>query len=335
MAASPEHQFIAEAIDSVLSRYATTKLLGVLEAGRKKFDYSCVLERDFHRVLSSQVLWSHTEGIHKDLMTLLHEEESYLKVYFAKDTTKHRMRIDEVISEYKKNSQTRALLKGLRIIYLPSEFDADKLSEQKLMSGLMSHLVCKDLLFGTVFGRLSSFDIRVFANHGGPLGLKYAVLDEITENGLIHNPTFKERLGYSTTSTIREVTTMLSALGLVKRLDNSVILLPTLKGRMLLDLARKLVVDNSSDETASGEFEIIKSLLFPIGSSGQFNYLKEIKESALYSANNFGRKLTVSAQSEGTKFYKTFNWDDWHEQLQMMPELKDKLFTEPDFDYVY
>ncbi|ETC77110.1 hypothetical protein SEEC5569_04235 [Salmonella enterica subsp. enterica serovar Cerro str. 5569] len=35
-------------------------------------------------------------------MTLLHEEESYLKVYFAKDTTKHRMRIDEVISEYKK-----------------------------------------------------------------------------------------------------------------------------------------------------------------------------------------------------------------------------------------
>lgn len=334
MAVSPEHQFVAEEINSVLLKYANTKLLGVLESERKKFDYSCTLERDCQRVLVSQVLWSHTEGIHKDLMTLLHDHESLLKVYFIKDTTKHRLKIEEVISEYKSNPNTKPLLKGLRLIFLPSDFDADKESEQKFMSNYMSQLICRDLLFGVVFGRLSKFDIRVFANHGGPFGLKLAVLDEVTKNGLIHSPTFKKNLGYSTSGPLREITTMLSALGLVRRLDRSTVLLPSIKGRMFMDLARRLMYQDKHDQKHIEELDAITNLLCPSSTVAQPNYFDDIKRSAIYCEKEFGRDLLQEINVEQPKFYKTYAWQELYEQIKSIPGTGKDIFEEPDCDFI-
>ena len=71
MAETAEHKFISEALDAVLQRIARTQLIGISEAERRKFDYSAVLLRDFSRPLVSQVLWSHVEGVEKDVRTLL------------------------------------------------------------------------------------------------------------------------------------------------------------------------------------------------------------------------------------------------------------------------
>lgn len=333
MATSPEHQFIAEELYSVLNYYANTKLLGVLEADRKKYDYACVLERDCERPLVSQVLWSHTEGVHKDLMMLLHDQHAVLKVYFAKDTTKHRLKIDEVISEYQNNDSTRHLLRGLKIIFLPAEFDADKPNEQRLMSNYMSQIICRDLLFGTAFGRLTRFDVRVFANHGGPLGLKYAVLDEITKNGLIHNPSFKRKLDYNSDGPLREITATLSASGLVRRIDRSNVLLPTIKGRMFMDLTRRLLYEQSNSEHSPGDLGLIKEILFGAGEREHFNTYQELMDSANYCRRQFGRDLLENIDASNPSFYSKFHWEDFYEQLKSIPGFSKTIFEEPDCDF--
>lgn len=332
MAASPEHQFIAEEISSILESYSRTKLLGVLESSRKKYDYSCVIERDLERALVSQVLWSHTDGIYKDLVTLLHDKESVLKLYLVKDTLKHRVKIDEVIAEYRSNPATKSLLVGLRVIFLPEGFDADKEIERNFMSDHISRLICSDLLVGSVFGRLSGFDIRVFSNHGGPLGLKFAILDEITRNGLIHTPTFKKRLGYSTSGTIREATTMLAALGLVKRVDQSVILLPSLKGRMFLDLTRRILYDNGESTESSGELNIIKSLLFTENRyiNSKLTRIESIISSALHCHEQFGRNLLEGVDPDRPVFHSNFNWQDIVDEWENLPYFSKEWFSDPD-----
>lgn len=315
MSTSAEHQFIAEELGSVLEHYSRTRLFGVLEADRKKHDYACVLERDCERPLVAQVLWSHTEGVHKDLMTLLHDREATLKVYLVKDTTKHRLRIDEVISEYRNNDTTKGLLQGLKLIFLPSEFDADRPAEQDLMSSFISRILCKDLLFSTVFGRLSPFDVRLFANHGGPAGLKYTVLAEITQNGLIHNPTFKKNIGYTTNSPLREITAMLSALGLVRSVDRTNIYLPTVKGRMFLDLTRHLLYEDSHPQHALGELGMVKSILFGNANTAGFDYQQEMVSAAKFSKTHFGRDLLEGIAESEPVFHSRYEWQGLYHKL--------------------
>src|SRR5258708_6483712 len=106
MADSPEHQFITQSLDKSLSRFSNTKLLGIREAQRRTFDYGSILLRDFSRPLVSQVLWSHQEGLEKDIRTLLFDSGSSLKLYFVRDTVKNRARIDEVLKSYKDKAST-------------------------------------------------------------------------------------------------------------------------------------------------------------------------------------------------------------------------------------
>src|ERR1700722_16946384 len=180
MADSPEHQFIARSFDNVLSSFSETKLLGLKEAERRKFDYGCMLLRDFSRPLVSQVLWNHLEGVDKDIRTLLFDGEAALKVYFVRDTVKARAKIDEILQSYRANQSTVKLLRGLRIIALPDGFDADSEAHQTWMKRHIHRSISTDLLFAVVFGKVNGFDVRTFSNHGGPFGLKFAALHEIT-----------------------------------------------------------------------------------------------------------------------------------------------------------
>ncbi|MEO4015138.1 hypothetical protein [Pseudomonas rossensis] len=330
MPVSAEHQFVAEEFDSVLSSYAKTKLFGVLEADRKKYDYACVLERDCNRSLVSQVLWSNSAGVHKDLMSLLHDRNAPIKVYFAKDTTKHRLKIAEVISSYRGDEALCSLLRGLKIIYLPSGFDADKQEQQMWMSNYISEIVCKDLLFATVFGRLIKSDVRVFANHNGPVGLKYAVLDEIIKNGLIHTPTFKSSIGYRSDGPTREIITMLSALGLVQRPDQTVFALPTIKGRMFMDLSKHLLYEKYNPDHILGDLGAIKDMLFKSSGLEGFDYQLEIVESAERCSTEYGRNLLEGMDFSEPKFYSNYDWKIFYDQLKDVPGFKKETFEDAD-----
>jgi hypothetical protein len=121
--------------------------------------------RDSSRPLVAQVLWRHQEGIDKDLRTLLQDAESLVKVYFVKDTIRARSRIDEVLTSYRRNPATRDLLRGLRIIPVPSGFDADKENDRAWMAKHIEESVTSDVLFNIVFGgssvRTSEFSLNM------------------------------------------------------------------------------------------------------------------------------------------------------------------------------
>ena len=253
MAASAEHQFISQTLDRTISHFSGSRLFGVSEASRGTFDYACILHRDFVRPLVSQVLWRNTRGIDKDLRTLLHDKESMVKLYFVADTVPTRTRLDEILSSYRSNERTKSLLRGLKLIFVPPCFDADKEVDRTWMADYLSNCVLNDLFLRVLFGQLTAFEYKVFVNHGGPLGLKYAILHEISENGLYHNPSFKERLGYKTDGPLREAIAMLGALGLIQRIDRSMCHVPTIKGRFILDLARLLISEATTQEDWSDE----------------------------------------------------------------------------------
>jgi hypothetical protein len=69
VAEAPEHQFLSHKFLEVLAEFSQLKLYGYTEADRKKFDFACVLHRDWDRSLVGQTLWKHTEGIDKDIRT--------------------------------------------------------------------------------------------------------------------------------------------------------------------------------------------------------------------------------------------------------------------------
>jgi hypothetical protein len=220
MADSPEHKFISLSLDKSLSDFSDTRLLGIREAQRRTFDYGCVVLRDFSRPLVSQVLWNHQEGIEKDIRTLLFDAGSSLKLYFIRDNVKNRAKLDELLKAYREQLSTAPLLRGLRIIPVPDAFDADSESHQNWMEGFIRNCISRDLLFAVVFGKLSASDLATFSDHGGPFGLKFAALQEITTSGLDHGPSFERAVG-SKGPPLREALTMLSGTGLAGAVRNS------------------------------------------------------------------------------------------------------------------
>ena len=256
MADSAEHQFISQSLERALHVYSETRLMGLREAERRKFDYGCMLLRDTTRPLVSQVLWNHDEGLEKDLRTLLFEGEAALKVYFVRDRIKNRAKIDEVIQSYRLNPATAPMLRGLKIVAIPEGFDADSEAQRIWMDKHILETVSSDLLFAVVFGKLTAQDVRVFAQHGGPFGLKIAVLQAINTVGLEHGPTFEKQLG-TRGSPLREVIAMLTGVGLVAAPAFSIQRVPTLKGRFLLDLARLLTFERGTQKDWSEETKLI------------------------------------------------------------------------------
>ncbi|MFM0167674.1 hypothetical protein [Paraburkholderia sediminicola] len=258
MADSPEHKFISEALDLALKIYSETRLLGLSEADRRSFDYGCLLLRDASRPLVSQVLWSHAEGIEKDIRSLIFDGGSSLKLYFVRDRIKNRAKIDEVLNAYRSEPSTKDLLKGLRIIPIPEGFDADKEAERQWMQKYLLESVSSDLLFAVVFGKLTHDDVRRFSLHGGPLGLKIAALQviETAKHLQEHGPSFEAAVG-SKGSPLREVLAMLGGIGLIMSPGFSTVRLPTLKGRFLLDLARLLTFERGSRTSWSPETKLI------------------------------------------------------------------------------
>lgn len=339
---SAEHQFLVAVLHHALQRYARTGLFGISEGERKKFDYACLLLRDVSRPLIAQALWAHPEGVDKDLRTLLHDSEAVLKVYFVRDTTRHRIRIDEVLQSYRTDPALRARLNGLRLVPVPGDFDADSEREQQWMSSYLDDKIAKDLLFGIVFGQLSARDFVVFAEHGGPVGLKYAILDEISAHGLNHMPTFKKRLNYDTNGPIREALAMLVAGGFVRRVVRSMVCIPTIKGRLMLDLSRRLLFEFQSGEEWMPETRSVLAILgvrdpksprdlmpdpFEGGDLAQLLY------HCIQCRTQFGRDLLARIDPEKPVFHSVFEWQNLFQSIAAIPGVSADVFDDPDSQF--
>lgn len=261
MVESPEHKFLKEELDRSLAAFADTGLFGVTEADRRKFDYACRFERDFSRPMVAQVCWSNVSGIHKDLEMLLVGDKSPVKLYLLPDTQKARLRLDEAIGRYRDNAETRGLLKGFRFLAMPADFDADNEVARMWMGEELKRRMCADLLFGVVFGRLNASDVKVFAAHGGPLGLKFALLDCVSREPISSFSEIHAALGIKSNSSIREALVMLTATGLLGQKPRALPWYPTLKGRFLLDLVRRLLCESIVKPAWSNELQLILAYL--------------------------------------------------------------------------
>lgn len=313
---TPEHQFLSDSLHSSLTKFSTSSLFGVLEAQRKTYDFACILNRDFSRPLVSQVLWKNFTGIEKDLRTLLQDTTSKIKVYLFKDSVSARAKIDEIINSYKSTSVNNQFLKGLKLIPIPNDFDADKEHQRNWMNKYIEKYISEDLLFNIVFGNFSKHDLLTFENHGGLFGLKYALLQEITKTPLLHMPTFKKELGYSTSGTIREGLIMLTATGLIKSPRKNIQCFPTIKGRWLLDITKRLTFDYTYNKSWSFETSFIFDCLDIKMPDFENDFLDEIEAfwhepvysilyDSLHCKNRFGRDLLEGIDIKSPKFYST------------------------------
>ena len=338
---SPEHQAIAEAIDQAVQSTAGSGLIGVFEAQRRTFDYACLTKRDLARPLVAQVLWKHDEGLDKDIRTLLLDEQALIKVLAIQDRIRARATLDDILRSYRTHPELNRRLRGLKIFFIPAEFDAD---EEKQRDWLREHLrrsFSEDIAFAILFGGFTRRVFEVFMAHNGPFGLKYAVLDEIVKNGQTHMPTFKERLGYSTSGPIREALTMLNATGLTQSWASSNCYFPTIRGRFLLDFTRRILIDvrnetGWSDHTES-TFEMFGCPLpeFPQEEITLKNCTTNSLASNLVHAAKcrevFGRDLLEGVDSTEPRLYSEFEIEGFVARMNGAPRFSATFFDQPDY----
>ena len=81
--------------------------------------------RDLDRPLVAQVLCQHGHGLEKDIRTLLFDSEALIKLYVIRDSARLRATLDDVLISYRGDSNTRQKLLGLKLVFVPPDFDAD------------------------------------------------------------------------------------------------------------------------------------------------------------------------------------------------------------------
>ena len=233
------------------------------------------------------------------------------------------------------------MLRGLRVIFIPSDFDADKQLDIAWMSNYLESVILRDIVFNVVFGRLAEHEVRTFADHGGLVGLKYAILHEVTEHGLSHMPTFKDRLGYKTDSPIREALTMLAATGLIRRLERTNICIPTVRGRLLLDLTRMLLFEMTHKTELSEETKLVLQSLgfeslssypdFSVRDNVRFEHpILDMIQSAIQCKTSFGRDLLSEVDPANPQFYVVYSWSEFNKRAREVYEVMPWVFSDPD-----
>jgi len=343
--ASPEHQAIAETIDNVLNSLAGSTLIGVFEGQRRTFDYSCLLKRDLERPLVAQVLWRHDQGLEKDIRTLLLDTDSALKLYVIRDSARIRATLDDVLRSYRSHAELRQRLRGLKIFFIPADFDADKEEQRRWLQRHFADTFMHDISFAIVFGGVTKHALEVFLAHNGPFGLKYAILDEIVKNGLVHMPAFKERLGYKRDGPIREALAMLNAAGLTRNWTSSVCHFPSIRGRFILDFTRRILLDvKLGDGWSIRTAEIFNALQMPTPdypsepiTATNIRITDAVSNNILHAANckaKFGRDLLDGIDLEKPQLYSDFNVTGFLDEMRLAKTFPPDFFDQPEYVFI-
>jgi hypothetical protein len=136
MAEAPEHTFLSHKFLEILQAFSKLRLYGYTEADRKKFDFACVLQRDWERPLIGQTLWKHTEGIAKDIRTMLAESNADIWAYVARDNVKNRAILHEVVQDFRQSKYRDQLFK-LKVLWIPQDFDADSDAARETVENIL------------------------------------------------------------------------------------------------------------------------------------------------------------------------------------------------------
>lgn len=249
MPESPEHEFLKTCFNEILREFSSLRLYGFTETDRKRFDFSCLLERDWTRPVAGQVLWRNAGGIDKDIRTLLTDAESEIKVYLAADTVNHQSAFEETISDFRRSGKFGDLFR-LKPIWIPSDFDADEDRQRSLVSEIVKSRIVEDILFNVVFGRIAGESIKLFLSASGIPGLNLVILHNIATQGFVNIATLAKRLAVSA-GPIREKLPLLVGAGFIASpAPGALMFSETSKGRVFLDLVCRLAKELDSGEVS-------------------------------------------------------------------------------------
>ena len=233
---SPEHEFVTQVFLECVEEMARSGIYSYTEADRGRFDFACLLDQHKERSIIGQTLRSHSSGIEKDLNWLLLGPDSSVPVYLYTDTTAHRSRIGEVVS----NAQSRLCDRVSLLRLYPFEpFDADDESQRSAVQSQLKEHVVDDLLLNVVFGQLDATDIAIYLNAAGMSGLMTSVLETIASDGFLNYRTLSKAIGVSP-STIRPRIASLLAAGMIETVKHCSVYRPTHRGRVFLRIAHIL-----------------------------------------------------------------------------------------------
>ncbi|MDN7513814.1 hypothetical protein QZM67_01535 [Burkholderia sp. AU45251] len=238
MAESAEHLFLKQTFLTVLKRFSRIDLYGFCETDRKLFDFSCLVERDWERPLVGQVLWGHTDGIEKDVRSLLHDDGAEITPYIVRDSVKTYQALEEIIASYR-NSPARGRLARLKLLPVPSDFDADNASQRDCVERLLTEKIVDDIIFNVVFGHIAEEHVQFFLDASGTLGLNLAILYVIATEGFLNISTLSKRLQVSA-SPVREQLLLLKGAGFIRADRDKALYEMTSRGRLFLDLVRRV-----------------------------------------------------------------------------------------------
>ena len=126
-----------------------------------------MLAETWEYLLNGQTLWKHSEGIDKDLRTLLIASDAPLVAYVARDTTKHRSVFSEAIVDYRKIRDGRSP-KHRKVFWVPADFDADSEAARNIVRSQLQREVAEDILFNVLFGRLTPSRVAAIVCSASP-----------------------------------------------------------------------------------------------------------------------------------------------------------------------
>jgi hypothetical protein len=318
MAESVEHTFLSETALNIMEESANTQLFGCRESGRKKFDFSCDLTKDWTRAVSGQTLWKHDrDGIDKDLRTLLTDDETAAAVYVARDSVATRGRVEEIIQDYRR-SPLRKNLSRLRIFWIPADFDADDEKARTVVRAGLRNDVYRDLLMRVALGGITHQDVRNFAI-SGRLGLPVWLLGQLSRDEYLDNYTrASKRYGIGIPS-LKEEILRLELTGIVSREEGKYygLVQVTEKGQAMLDICARLHGYLSGKWEEGEEFLYICKLLdidfTTLHPDGQvdFSFYEENKDNI-----PFGHAADNTALMLACLYYTSQNgpleWGDRH-----------------------
>jgi hypothetical protein len=259
MPRSDEHDFVTKTFIEYAHQMSRSELFGYGEADRGRFDFACVLTRDYSRQLVGQTLTHHAAGIDKDLASLLFEPGGELPIYLFSHEARNESRIQEFLRNARKQMPERVAL--LRLYRYPA-FDADKDEEREAVRSALRNQVLDDLVLNVLFGRLQASDIDILLQGTGIQGLLLAVLDQIALNGFFNFPELGRALSMNP-STIRPRVFSLFAAGMLDQMPGGSMFRVTTRARVLLRICHLIL----RDRLISPELEFVLQRL-GIGSGG-------------------------------------------------------------------
>jgi Fe-S-cluster formation regulator IscX/YfhJ len=147
----------------IVDEYTDVGLYTCENLDRGRYDFACIVRHGLTQLIVGQVLWKNTDGVAKDVSSLLLEERADVRVLVARDDAPTRARVAGAVAEYQRSHRFDDRLHRLVIIQAP-DFDADDAAQREAVTEALREQILDDVLLRVVLGELLPRDVAFFCH---------------------------------------------------------------------------------------------------------------------------------------------------------------------------